>query len=102
MAFFLALVGSWNPNGLGSWPLTIFAPASALTNVVMAAVLVALFYKFHLGRRWAWSLIIAGIMNLWWIALSDLRGTFGGGFYLWLLSFFLVGFGLSLTRPQAQ
>ena len=100
MGFFSALLVPWMPDGFGSWSLNILSVASALTNVLMAAVFGALFDKSDLGPRWGWSLMIAGVMNAWWIAGPKLRGGLGGGYYLWLLSFFLVGFGLFGAEPR--
>jgi hypothetical protein len=86
-----------NESTLGHWALDILAGCSALTNVLMLIVLGAMALGKRVRPRWTWCLIGAGILNAWWLArfTDDLLL----GYYLWWLSFFVVGYA-ARTSPR--
>ncbi len=98
-AFWYSLAMAGN---MGNWLLTILSISSALTNVLMLVVLVATALDDDVRPRWAWCLIVAGILNSWWLLrmVEGMRNqNLAIGYYLWWLSFFLVGGVLLAIRP---
>lgn len=71
--------------------------ASALTNLVMLAT----FHRISdAGRDRAWLLaaltMAAMVLNLWWLFEVDPVSDLSAGYYAWLASFGIAGFGLAM------
>jgi hypothetical protein len=98
-AFWYSLVMA---GSMENWLLTILSICSALTNVVMIVVLKAAALDDDVPSRWAWCLIVAGILNSWWLLriVEGMRDqNLAIGYYLWWLSFFLVGSASLAIKP---
>jgi len=89
-AFLVAFGGFWTP--LEDWPHHLVMALTTLTNVVMIVAIGAFIRRGALQSRWAWGLIIAGVFDTYWLKpLLQEGADILIGFYLWWLSFFVVG-----------
>ena len=104
-AFVFALSPLWDyqnfqSQGLG---LLAFIVASALTNVLFAALAVVL--AFGMARRAKavlWAAAAATLLNLYWPILLDAdRARLEAGFFIWVSSFSLLALSAFLTLRSA-
>jgi hypothetical protein len=105
-AFRIALSPLWPYEGSGwsgPWYGNVVISASALTNVIMLASLVIALQKVdELQRVAGWAAIGACVLNsYWWVADKD-RVDLRIGYYLWWLSFLVLGLGLLTTVRKRQ
>lgn len=96
-AFRAALPGLWHPDSA----FGIYAGCSALTSVLMVIALGATARGIEVGPRWAWSLMLAGFLNAWWLVVFRANlDEFRIGYFVWWLSFFAVGWALLPGRTS--
>ncbi len=105
-AFRLALSPLWPYEGsgwTGSWYGNVIISASALTNVVMlVSVPIVLARSGRVRRVVAWAAIAAVVLNSYWFIADPDRVELRIGYYLWWLSFLMLGVGLLRLARQRQ
>jgi hypothetical protein len=88
-AFSIALSLLWDNSAFTEFA-TIFAPISALTNVLFViSIGVALLRPERLSRIYVYGLSFSCIINAIWIQGDNLLA----GYYLWFTSFVLLAIG---------
>jgi hypothetical protein len=101
-AFTTCLWVLWNHDlpVADTWPLRLLVGGSVLTNVVMVVAICANLGGVKGRTRLGWWTIILGVVNAWWLVtlLQGGLNMLGLGYYLWWLSFFLVGYGCIQPR----
>ena len=81
-------------------PVRVLMVVSSLTNVVWLFVLHRALGGMAVGDRRGRWLIAAGVLNAWWLLFFNREyGTPIVGYYVWWLSFLVVGFAALGNRP---
>lgn len=90
------------PKGGDSWKARVCG-STCLTNVVMLVAVFLLLSRRSGAARMGVALFACTALNLSWIYLGDgdSRSMLSTGYYLWVASFALVGFGLRST-PESS
>lgn len=71
-----------------SLALRTWMVASALSNVLLIASVVLVFWRPHsVSRTLVGSLAVATLINAYWLPLPDVRNDLRVGYYLWLAAF---------------
>lgn len=92
-AFALALSPVWDYESFRDQPLSLLAliVASALTNVLFAALAVALVLRPARAKAVLWAAAAATLLNLHWpFSMGEQRRLLESGYFVWVTSFALL------------
>ncbi len=79
-------------------PLLIWMVASALSNAVLIAALVLVFWRpLAVHRAMVRLLALATLVNAYWLMQPDIRPDLRAGYYLWLAAFAVAAFAAHAT-----
>ena len=96
----------WPFDGAGeTWYQGLHYVASALSNfLLIGALMLALVARRKPPHLLRWLVASSALLNTHWIlfTFSDERGALQIGYYLWLVSFFVVATGLFLDARRTQ
>lgn len=92
-------------EGVSASPATkVWMVTSALTNFILLSSL-AVFRTRSDGFKpvLPWLMVLAAILNTWWIiTFGNDRADLRAGYYLWLVSFYVVAIGCFLNQRIRQ
>lgn len=84
------------------WYTGVHVVASALSNLVLVGALAFVLVARRTPSRLLTGILIAcAVLNTQWFILSGDRESLRIGYYLWAISFFLIGAGLALDVRRA-
>lgn len=97
-----ATLAALQPTGL-SWPVQVLSIASALSNLIFAgAAALAWARPARVSRSLEWAVWVAALIDTQWFVLGTVgRDVLRSGYYLWVLSFVLLGIALHRARMSA-
>ena len=79
----------------------LLSVTSASSNLLfVAGFFILVLRPDRRSRGLFWALLLAGGLNTHWFVLSDDRGDFGFGYFLWVGSFLLLSVSASRWSPR--
>jgi hypothetical protein len=92
----VALSPLWEGEFRWGWLQGTLSVASGLTNLVFVLALV------RPARRWSWFLFAAAALNTFWIFDMGPLGDMRAGYWLWLVSFALLGLAARMSSTGTR